>query len=160
MLKYRTTKKGILTNSFQHQKSRKPVYYTLNELHERFLSDKRFNRLFNEWVAAGYKKEKKPTVDRINCKKGYSMENVHCLTWEENKYKQRMEFKILFARKIGAFLNGELIMEFKSVSDAVRKTGIHQGSISSALTKARKTCRGYVWEYLGENHLLSKYNMQ
>lgn len=148
MLKFRTTKKGVLTNSFQHQKSRKPVSYTLQELHERFLDDKRFNRLFNEWVSSGFKKHKKPTIDRINCKRGYSMENVHCLTWEENKYKQRMEFKILFAKRIGAFSSESLVMEFKSVWDAVRKTGIPQASISSALTKVRKTCRGYVWEYL------------
>ena len=146
--KYRKTKKGILTNSYSHQKKRKPVCYTLNELHNAFLEDKKFNRLYNEWVKSGFVKGKKPTIDRINCKEGYLLNNIHCMSWEDNRYKQRMECNIFRAKPIGKYKEGVLIESFKSVSDAVRKTGIMQGNISSCLTGKRNKCGGYQWKYI------------
>lgn len=145
--KFRKTKKGILTNSYSNQKSRRKVYYSLKELHDKFLNDKRFDRLFIEWEKSGYKKDFKPTVDRINCKNDYKLENIHCLTWQENRYKQRMETNLFRAKEIVCLKNGNIINIYKSVSEAVRQTGIMQGNISSCLTGKRKTCGGYVWKY-------------
>lgn len=145
--KFRKTKKGILTNAYSRQKKRKEVNYSLKELHERFLNDLRFNRLFNEWVKSNYNKEFIPTVDRINCKKGYELTNIHCLTWKENRYKQRMETNIFRAKKILCIKKGFVVERYNSVSDAVRKTGIMQSNISSCLTGKRKTCGGFIWEY-------------
>ena len=98
--KYRRTKKGVLTNTYSHQKSRKKVYYTLKELHKRFFSDKKFDRVFNEWRKSGYDKQHKPTIDRINYKEPYIFRNIHCLSWAENRYKQRMEIKDMRARAV------------------------------------------------------------
>lgn len=145
--KFRKTKKGILTNSFSRQKTRKKVLYSLSELHNKFLNDLRFDRLFKEWEKSNYNKNLIPTVDRINCKKDYTLENIHCLTWQENRYKQRMETNIFRAKEIVCLKNNEIIFAFKSVSDAVKKTGIMQGNISSCLTGKRKTCGGYNWKY-------------
>lgn len=145
--KFRKTKRGILTNSYSKQKTRKEVFYSLKELHEKFINDHRFNRLFNEWEKSNYNKELKPTIDRINCKIGYHLDNIHCLTWKENRYKQRMETNIFRAKEIVCIKNGVVVNSFKSVSDAVRKTGIMQGNISSSLTGKRKTCGGYSWAY-------------
>jgi hypothetical protein len=146
--KFRKTKKGVLTNSYGHQKQRRNVEYTLKELHEKFLHDKKFNRIYEEWVNSGYDLQFKPTIDRINCKKTYTIENIQILSWSENRYKQRMELKLIRAKPI-AMLKGDVVVEkFKSVSDAVRKTGLSQGNISSCLTGKRKTCDGYMWRYV------------
>lgn len=145
--KFRKTKKGILTNSYSKQKSRKKVLYTLKELHDKFLNDPKFDRLFKEWVKSNYNKNFIPTIDRINCKKDYTIDNIHCLSWSENRYKQRMETNIFRAREIVCLKDGVLINTFKSVSDAVRRTGIVQGNISSCLTGKRKSCGGFNWLY-------------
>jgi hypothetical protein len=58
-----------------------------------------------------------------------------------------METNIFRAKEIVCLKNNEVVFNFKSVSDAVRKTGLMQGNISSCLTKKRKTCGGYNWEY-------------
>lgn len=145
--KFRKTKKGILTNSYSKQKKRKNVEYSLIELHNKFLNDKRFDRLFNEWVKSSYNKLFIPTIDRINCKKEYSLDNIQCLTWKENRYKQRMGTNIFRAKEIVCLKDGVIVFCFKSVSDAVRKTGLMQGNISSCLTGRRKTCGGYSWQY-------------
>ena len=145
--KYRKTPKGLLTNSYGKQKSRRMVEYSLKELHEKFLEDKRFIRLFREWESNNYDLQYKPTIDRINCKKGYTLDNIQVLSWSENRYKQRMELKLIRAKTV-YMIKGETVVEvFKSVSDAVRKTGLSQSNISSCLNKKRKTCGGYKWSY-------------
>ena len=145
--KYRRTKKGILTNSYSKQKSRNTVEYSLTELHDKFMFDDKFNRIYKEWKNKGYKKELKPTIDRINCRLCYTLSNIHALTWKENRYKQRMELKLLRARPIVAVVDGEEKYKFKSVSQAVKETGINQGNISSCLTGKRKKAGGFNWFY-------------
>lgn len=149
--KYRKTKKGILTNIYSSQKNRRLVSYSLTELHTKFLTDVKFDRLFNEWIKSKYNKDKKPTIDRINCKLNYTLENIQCITWADNRYKQRMECNIFRAKKIAKYKNGILIETYKSVSDAVRKTGLMQGNISSCLTGKRNTCGGFQWKYIHQN---------
>ena len=62
---------------YHHQKARNlkkgfgKIGYSLKWLQEKYLNDKLFLRLFDEWVKSGYEKSKKPTIDRINNKKGY-----------------------------------------------------------------------------------------
>lgn len=145
--RYRKSRKGVLTNSYGHQKHRRHVEYSLVEFQEMFINDVRFNRLYGEWISSGYNYQLRPTVDRINCKKGYTLDNIHCLTWAENRYKQRMEFKLIRARTVYMVVGNRIVKMFKSVTDAVRKTGLHQGNISSCLNGNRKTCGGYSWSY-------------
>ena len=155
--KYRRTRKGVLTNIYSKQVERSrrknmPLpAYSLQEFHDKYLNDKKFIRLFNEWVEHNYLKAKKPSFDRIDCMKPYSFENIHIVTWEENRYKQRFEVKRIRATTIKAtnIKTGEETF-YTSVSDAVNKTGLHQGCISSCLTGLNKTYKGYFWTYVGK----------
>lgn len=155
--KFRKTKKGVLTNLYNKQIHRSikkgvPVpAYSLTRLHELFLNDNKFNRLFNEWVSNGYNKQFKPTIDRISCKLPYTEENIQVLSWADNRYKQRMETNIFRATPIVQKMGDLVIREFKSVKDAVIKTSLSQGNISSCLTGKRKTCGGYNWEYKSQD---------
>lgn len=145
--RWRKTKRGLVTNLFHKMKSRHEVNFDLNYLHEFSICIK-FNRLFTEWVKSNYDKRLKPSIDRINSKKGYSKNNIQWLTWEENRYKQRMECKLTRARLVGQFTGENMINSFRSVSEAVIKTGIPQGNLSSCLSGKRKTCHGYIWKYI------------
>lgn len=127
-------------------KSRKPVSFSLEELHK-FADCKKFDRLFNEWVKSNYKKEYKPSIDRINNKKDYTPNNIQWLSWKENRYKQSMERRNRKG-KVGKFLNGTLIEIFSSQREAVKQTGIPQTNLSQALTGKIKTCRKFEWKYL------------
>jgi hypothetical protein len=145
--KFRKTKKGILTNCYSKQKQRKGVEYSLEDLHIKFLTDAKFDRLYKEWIKSNYNKEFKPTIDRINCKEIYTMKNIQCISWKDNRYKQRMETNIFRSKKIVCIKENKVVNIFSSVSNAVRKTGLMQGNISACLTKRRKTCGGYKWIY-------------
>lgn len=103
--KYRKTPKGLITNLYHKLKERNTVGFDLKFL-QSYLEDKKFQRLFKEWEKSNYNKNKKPSIDRISYKKGYEIGNIHWITWEENRYKQRMELKSIKAKKVGRFSNG------------------------------------------------------
>lgn len=145
--KFRKTAKGVLTNSYSHQKNRHKVSYSLCELHEMFLKNKRFLRLFKEWEDSNYERKRRPVIDRIDCMKGYDLSNIQILTAHENRYKQNMELRRIRARKIGMYFESRLVKTFKSVSAAVKETGLNQANISSCLTGRRKTAGGHTWKY-------------
>lgn len=111
-------------------------------------------RLYNEWVKSGFIKEKIPTIDRIDARKGYTLDNIHVLTWAENRYKQRFELKRVIVRNVCQILNGKIINTFRSVKDASIKTGICQSNISTCLNNRRKTAGGCSWIY--EKNMPSK----
>ena len=127
-------------------KRRHAVEFSLKEFHCKYLQDKRFLRLFKEWVKHGYQKQFKPSLDRINCKKGYSFANTQMLTWAENRFKQTMERR---CRKgeVYQMLGNKIIKIFKSQREAAIQTGVSQSNLSNALTGKRKTAAGYMWSY-------------
>lgn len=127
-------------------RSRKPVSFLLEELHQ-FANCKKFDRLFNEWVDSNYKKEFKPSIDRINNKKNYDLDNIQWLSWKENRFKQSMERRGS-GKKVAQIKDGYIINIFKSQRDAVKQTGLRQGNLSTVLVGNRNKCGGFQWKYL------------
>ena len=152
LINYRKTKKGVLTNIYSKQKERSKLKgypapsYSLAELHDLYLNDLKFNRLYNEWVKSNYNKSYKPSIDRINCKIPYTIKNIQILSWSDNRFKQSMERrkrgKSIIMKKDGIFVE-----RFNSVRDAVKKTGFNQSGISSCLSKKYKFTFGFQFEY-------------
>lgn len=149
---YRKNPKGLLTNMYHHQKSRNlknhfgDIGYSLKEFHEKFLLDKLFNRLYTEWVKSNYQKALKPSVDRINHKKGYTIDNIHMLTWSENRFKQTIERRVRKG-KVLQILDGKIIKIWRSQREAYKKLNLQQSMLSMALTGRCKTAYGYEWKY-------------
>lgn len=143
---YRRSPKGVLTNMYDHMRRRHSVEFTLKEFHERFLTDRRFLRLHAEWVEKGFDRSSKPSLDRINRKKPYTIRNTQMLTWAENRYKQTMERR---SRKgvVIQLLNGRVVGRYLSQREAVRVTGLTQGLISNVLNGRRNHTGGYQFVY-------------
>lgn len=149
--KYRETRKGVLTNIFHHMKARRTVNFSLSDFHERFLNDKKYVRIHAEWLKSGKNKMNKPSIDRISRKLDYTMENIHLVTWAENRYKQTMERR---SRKgpVIQVSNGEVVAKYTSQRDAVKKTGFAQGNMSSVLNGKRSHCGGFQFLYESNIH--------
>jgi hypothetical protein len=146
---YRRTPRGVLTNMYDHMRKRYAVEFTLQEFHERFLTDPRYLRLHQEWVRGGYKKDNRPSLDRINHKGNYTERNTQMMTWTENRYKQRMERR---SRK-GAVVqlkDGHVVARYRSQKEAVKKTGLIQGLVSAVLNGQRNHTGGYQFVYESE----------
>ena len=144
--KFRETPKGVLTNMYHKMKSRREVSFTLQEFHDRFLEDKKFIRLYKEWIQSGKDKMKKPSLDRISNKRAYTVENTQMLTWAENRHKQVMERRSRKGEVI-QYLNGKEVARYKSQKEAVKITGISQGNMSEQMNGKRLHCEGFTFMF-------------
>lgn len=153
--RYQKTLKGVLTMIYAGQRTRSRIFqrelsYTLKQLHEKFLNDKNYIKLHNDWVKSEYKYWKKPSIDRIDPEKGYNLKNIQMVTWKDNRRKGDKENTIRLGRKIiMCDLDGKELKRFNAIAEAQRETRID--NISIACQGKIKQSGGYIWKYAEEN---------
>jgi len=156
---YEKTEKGVIRVIYKTQKSNSkrrghiPPNYSKEELKE-WLYPNGFKALFDAWVASGYEKRLKPSCDRIDDYKGYSLDRLKLVTWGVNKDKQTND--ILLARSTSGerckaveqlSLEDAFIKDFISASEASRQTGVDIRHISNCCLGKRKTSNGFKWRF-------------
>lgn len=154
------TKIGLVSKIYSSQRnnSRRRNHsvpsYSNKELSHWIFDQDLFYILYNEWVDSGYKKEKSPSVDRIDDFKGYSFDNIQLMTWGENKDKGHKDCKDgigTCGERCKAVLQYDMkmnfISEYYSTHDALRKTGINQGNISAVCLNKRPHAGGFIWRH-------------
>lgn len=95
--KYEKTKKGFLVRCYRNMLSRvtgvtknKNHLYLGKEIldkkvfYEFSLSNNKFNKLFDYWESVDYERRLTPSIDRIDPKRGYSIDNIQWITFSEN----------------------------------------------------------------------------
>ena len=93
---YRRTLDGLATTIYSSQiySSKKRGHpaplYTKDELREWLLGQQNFGTIYEHWLETGDKYDK-PSVDRIDASKGYSLDNVQLMTWGDNLEKSKRE---------------------------------------------------------------------
>jgi len=156
--KYDHSKKGLITKIYADQKYRSKLRshdlptYTKEELKEWLLGQKLFHELYDNWVLSDYDKCIKPSVDRPDDYKGYSLDNIKLMTWGENDTKGNNDMINGINNKksravVQYNLDGSFKKEYYSMSQAERETEISQGDICSVCNKKRKTAGKFIWEY-------------
>lgn len=87
---YLRTKMGVVNKIYNKQKSKSITRghnapsYTREELRHWLYSQDLFHELYEIWAESDYMSLLKPSIDRINNNKGYSMDNIRLMTWAEN----------------------------------------------------------------------------
>lgn len=98
--KYEKTKRGFLTRTYRNMRTRisgiqhkKYHLYCGKELLDKnifynwSLNNIDFNQLFNQWESKNYPNKLSPSIDRIDPKEGYKIENMQWITHSENSKK-------------------------------------------------------------------------
>ena len=145
----------IYLNQIHNSKARGHISpsYTKEQLRVWLMvSQSKFIELFDAWVLSGYKSSLKPSVDRLDDYKGYSLDNIQIMTWAENKSKGNLDAKEGRNNKHNKAvrqytLDGIFIEEFHSSQEASRQLGINQSNISACCTGRYKTAGGFLWEH-------------
>ncbi len=157
------TKFGLVTKiylrqkrSSKHRKHEMPSY-TKTSLMSWLFAQKLFHDLYKNWKISGYKKSHTPSIDRLNNDKGYSFNNIKLVIWKENEQNGRNDMragKIIHGNKpqkavIQYDLNSNKITEFRSISDASRRTNTPTSNISKCCkgNNSYSHAGGFIWKY-------------
>lgn len=156
--RYRKTKKGIVTNMFSHIKDRSKKYkrevsFNSYQLYKWCMAKPEFHIIFKKWLENGYKKEDKPSIDRIDPYGGYTFCNIQILTCKQNLVKGYTEVAAKKHKPITQkTLSGSIVAKYNSIKEAAKVSGISQGLISNVLIGKRKHTHGFIFSYTNNIH--------
>lgn len=152
--KYRRTPKGVLCVIHRGQRcsstrrGHAPVAYTLEQLRDRFLNDPLFVSIYDRWVSLGYPSSEKPSLDRIDPAKPYTLDNLQVMTWRENAAKGKKE--IAWCKPlIQMDMDGNELARFDSILEAVAKVGVDRTTLWHVCAGHFKQAAGFRWRYAG-----------
>ncbi len=127
-----------------------PPDYTRQELMDWCFVQPLYHELHKAWAASNYNKNYTPSCDRINDYKPYTLDNIQLMTWEENKRKGEIDrvqgINNKQSRAVTRTANSTEV-EFYSIRQAARETGIPQTNIVKCCKGTRKSAGGYTWKY-------------
>ena len=106
-----------------------------------FLNCPIFLALFENWKNNDFSVKFSPSVDRIDVKKDYTLDNIQMITHSENATKDQE------ATPINVFMDNKFFAEYVSQGEASRVLNVPQANIWKVLVKQRKTAGGYYFEY-------------
>lgn len=109
-LRYYRTLAGWLTKTLSAMRSNSkdrghtpPCFQNRHELQQWVLSQPNFNALWSSYERSGWVQDLKPSIDRLDNKRGYDLDNIRLVTWRENyrawldsqdhRERQRRRFK-------------------------------------------------------------------
>ena len=122
-----------------------PPTFTLEELRSWLNIQPNLRALMEEYKASGGKKDLKPSVDRLDDSRGYSLDNIQLGTWKDNYDNAAIEKRKAI---IQLSLEGHFIKEWNSAMEIERELGINHSSISLVCKGTRATAGGFKWEHL------------
>ncbi len=146
--KVQWSKKELIERLFhdqvKHSKARGhlPPEYTKEQLVDLIMNDPEYDTLYNTWVANGLLSDDKPSIDRLDDKKGYSFDNIRLVTWDINNkkgYEDRKKPVLQYT------MDGVLVSRHSSIRDAMRVTGINEDDIQNAMQKGNYRSHNYLW---------------
>ena len=154
------TKKGLACAIFNGQKScaryrgMQLPNYSKKELEDWLFSQPTFNSIYEKWVGGHYLKDLKPSIDRIDDYKSYTIDNIQLMTWRGNREKvckdkingvNNKQNKAVVATIKGT----DKTTMYYSVAEAARALKISgKNIIYCCKNKPRyKSAGGYTWQY-------------
>lgn len=148
------TARGVLTRIYHamrgrcREKGRPLPDFTLQEFHERFLNDPLYLKLYRGWIWSAFDKYKKPSFDRIDPLKSYTLGNLELVTWRENR--DRADKTALITSSTQVIMcdkDGREIKMFNSVREAAVAARCQESGIVACCRGRYTQSGGYKWKY-------------
>lgn len=157
------TKLGLISSIYSEQKQSSKARghnlpeYSKDDLVVFILRSGKFETYYNNWVNSGYKKELRPSIDRIDNKIPYKLSNIQLVLWKDNNSRSHIdasngEFSEL--SPVDKFdLKGNLLESYKSISEAARVNNISTNTIFYGCNHKEYAAKEYMWKYSKDSHI-------
>lgn len=137
-----------------------PPQYTKQELTEWVLSQPNYLALYNAWKESDYISNLRPSCDRLDNSKGYSLDNIELITWAENRSRAHRDIKAgtLGDRHRPTYqytLDGTFVARYISQAEAERITGTNQQNISACCRGLLSYSNRFQWFYSEQDYVAS-----
>ena len=155
-LSYCKTEKGVIRVIYKTQvfnskrRGHELPEYTKEQL-SIWLYNNGFKELYDIWKNSNFNKKLKPSCDRQNDFKNYSLDNIKLTTWDNNnknqitdRYMGRSTSGKICKKLLQLDSNKNLIAEYVSFSSARR---LMKYSMERAIRSGRKDSNGFYWIY-------------
>lgn len=153
---YYHTREGVITQIYSDQKKasikrgQDQPAYSKAELSSWIFGQVNFYKLHSEWELSNYNRWLKPSCDRLDDYKPYTLDNLRLVTWGENLDKGHSDRKNGINNKCSNAIvqyskSGVFITKYHSMREAERKTSVNIGNISRCCSGEYKQAGGYVW---------------
>lgn len=129
--------------------------YTVNEFTKWAFSQPNFDQLYNDWENSNYEQSLRPSADRLDDYRPYTLDNLQLTTFKENNLsgvrgKKAHEAYDRVNNLQGITVNQytldeKFITSYKSSYVAAKATGIDQSSITKCCRGSLKTAGGFKW---------------
>ena len=89
-LRWKRSPRGVAKTIYSSQKQLSKLRahntpkYTFKEFENWLLNHSKFNLMYRTWQESDYRRSLKPSVDRIDIMRGYSLDNIQLVTWSKN----------------------------------------------------------------------------
>jgi len=152
------TKDGLISriylNQIHNSKRRgdNPPTYSKKELKEWIFSQQKFHELYDNWKNSKYEIMLRPSCDRLNDYKGYSLDRLQLMTWEENMKKSHSDKINGINNKqnravIATNIKTGEETEYYSSMNAKRCLSVDSSSVVKCCRGKVKTVGGFYWRY-------------
>jgi hypothetical protein len=158
----RRTRLGLISTIYSEQKQSSKQRnhpapgYSKDALIEFILEQPSFEGLYRKWVNSGYDTWKRPSIDRIDNKKPYVLNNIRLVTFKENNEKSHEDARegaFVDLRPVDKYdLKGNLLESYKSISDAARINKISTNTIFYGCNKKKYAAKEFMWKYSEDTH--------
>ena len=154
-IRLKRTKEGLIKRIYWNQRelSKKRGHhlpnYEFSELRDWAFNQPIFHSLFDNWVKSNYEKYIRPSFDRIDNKKPYTLDNLQIMTLRANCYKGstlELDRTMLEESVYQKLPNGKVLAWYRSIMEAERITGIDDGHIKKVCNGEHETAGTFRWE--------------
>jgi hypothetical protein len=130
--------------------------YSSQQLIDWAIAEPKFHIVYDNWAKANYDRYLRPSFDRKDNKKSYTLDNLQVITFMENCRKGgTIEADPAVKSIYQKTKKGVLIAQWRSAADAEKLLGIDNGDIGKCCQGKRKQAGGYLWEFT-ESSLIGK----
>ncbi len=151
------SKQGVINQMYSgcisrtKKKGFSPVPFTKVELEQWVYSNKEFHALYDEWVMNNYPTNLKPSLDRLNDYKGYSLDNIRIVTVNTNVRRYYSDaingINTKSATPVEQYtLDGIYIQTFHSLSAAARSVNGIPSNIKQSIIGTYAQAYDYTWK--------------